>query len=148
MRELTSKEVADMIGKRHDNFLRDIRKYITELGDISDTFFTRGTYKDTAGRERLGFMVTKAGCELICTKLPLSKREDFTKKVNLLGWDEDNRRVEDVMSVKEAAEYLGISERSVRRRIESGKLTAVQKPVTQMITAIPKSELEEYKESA
>lgn len=30
---ITSKEVAEMLGKRHDNLLRAIRKYITQLGD-------------------------------------------------------------------------------------------------------------------
>lgn len=30
---ITSKEVAEMLGKRHDNLLRAIRKYITQLGE-------------------------------------------------------------------------------------------------------------------
>ena len=32
---ITSKEVAEMLGKRHDNLLRVIRKYITQLGGLT-----------------------------------------------------------------------------------------------------------------
>ena len=36
---ITSKEVAEMLGKRHDNLLRAIRKYITQLGDEAPKYF-------------------------------------------------------------------------------------------------------------
>lgn len=37
---ITSKEVAEMLGKRHDNLLRAIRKYITQLGDEAPKYFS------------------------------------------------------------------------------------------------------------
>lgn len=46
---ITSKEVAEMLGKRHDNLLRAIRKYITQLGDEAPKYFSedeRGTDTD------------------------------------------------------------------------------------------------------
>ena len=33
MQTISSRDVADMIGKRHDNFMRDIKKYINSLGE-------------------------------------------------------------------------------------------------------------------
>ena len=33
MQTITSKEVAEMLDKRHDNLLRAIRKYISTLGE-------------------------------------------------------------------------------------------------------------------
>lgn len=149
---LTSKEVAEMVGKRHDNFLRDLRKYIDDLGEKASQYFTQGSYKDTAGRERLGFNITKAGCELIASKLPLKKGEPFREKINAMEWDEVKpvepqlREVDDTYSIKEAADILGITERSVYRRIEAGKLSAVEIPMVTMVKAIPKAQVEAYKE--
>lgn len=45
---ITSKEVAEMLGKRHDNLLRAIRKYITQLGDEAPKYFSEDP--DKGGR--------------------------------------------------------------------------------------------------
>ena len=45
---ITSKEVAEMLGKRHDNLLRVIRKYITQLGDEAPKYFSEDP--DKGGR--------------------------------------------------------------------------------------------------
>lgn len=31
MQTISSRDVADMLGKRHDNFMRDLKKYINSL---------------------------------------------------------------------------------------------------------------------
>ena len=41
---ITSKEVAEMLGKRHDNLLRAIRKYITQLGDEVPKYFSEDLF--------------------------------------------------------------------------------------------------------
>lgn len=57
---ITSKEVAEMLGKRHDNLLRAIRKYITQLGDEASKYFSEDP--DKGGRL---YHITKAGCDLM-----------------------------------------------------------------------------------
>ena len=46
MSTLDSKAVAEMLGKRHDNFMRDVRKYVATLGEAAPEYFIEGTYKD------------------------------------------------------------------------------------------------------
>ena len=43
MSTLDSKAVAEMLGKRHDNFMRDVRKYVATLGEAAPEYFIEGT---------------------------------------------------------------------------------------------------------
>ena len=61
---ITSKEVAEMLGKRHDNLLRAIRKYITQLGDEAPKYFSEDP--DKGGRL---YHITKAGCDLMAGRI-------------------------------------------------------------------------------
>ena len=53
MQTISSKEVAEMLGKRHDNFMRDVRKYIASLGEEAPKHFVEGFYKDNKGKDRV-----------------------------------------------------------------------------------------------
>lgn len=69
---LTSMEVAKMVNKKHNDLLKDIRKYMVQLaeGKISPgDFFTESTYLDSNNQSRPCYMVTKKGCEFIAHKL-------------------------------------------------------------------------------
>lgn len=91
---ITSLEVAEMVGKRHDHLIRDIKKYIGELsrpnfgetenfseGKISYVeFFKESSYVDAQGKERLCYDVTKKGCEFIAHKLTGEKGTQFTAR--------------------------------------------------------------------
>ena len=57
---VSSKDVAEVMGKRHDNLLRAIRKYIVALGDEAGNYFV----EEGTGRKAY-FKVTLAGCELL-----------------------------------------------------------------------------------
>ena len=46
--KMTSREIAELTGKRHDHVLADIRKMLSELGLSSPDF--SGEYKDSTGR--------------------------------------------------------------------------------------------------
>ena len=71
---LDSREVAEMLGKRHDNLLADIRGYMEELSLLkiqeSDSrlkiepsdFFQESKYIKR-GKEYPCFKITKKGCE-------------------------------------------------------------------------------------
>ena len=78
---LDSREVAEMLGKKHKNLLSEIRKYDEYLtgSDFSPLdFFIEGNYKDAKGENRPRFQITKKGCELIAHKMTGQKGTRFT----------------------------------------------------------------------
>ena len=73
---LDSRNVAEMIGKRHDHLVRDIDRYIEDieespkLGNGSTTaFFIPSTYKSNNGRQYRNYLIPKQGCEFVANKL-------------------------------------------------------------------------------
>lgn len=80
---LTSVEAAEMVGKPHNDLMKDIRRYTSQFneGNISHVeFFTENTYLDKKGQERPCYLVTKKGCEFIAHKLTGVKGTEFTAK--------------------------------------------------------------------
>ena len=80
---LTSVEVAEMVGKPHNDLMKDITRYTSQFneGNISHVeFFTENTYLDKKGQERPCYLVTKKGCEFIAHKLTGVKGTEFTAK--------------------------------------------------------------------
>lgn len=135
MQTLSSKNVADMLGKRHDNFMRDIRKYIATLGKEAPKYFVESS-KEEAVKNRSGYEVTLAGCELIAGRMIGEKSTAFREKyLEVFGaskkeWEEP--KIEPVskdLTVEEVAKKLGCSERNVYRNIKNGKLQAIQKEI-------------------
>lgn len=78
---LNSKEVAEMLGKRHDHLVRDIEIYAGYLTQpsfgVSD-FFEESSYKDKTGRKCKCYLVTKKGCEFLAHKMTGAKGALFT----------------------------------------------------------------------
>ncbi len=77
---ISSLEVAEMVGRRHDQVLRDIETIISHLGDdhkIVGNYFAEGTYKDSLNREKPCFLLTKKGCELYSTRMTGAKGTMF-----------------------------------------------------------------------
>jgi len=138
MQTISSKEVAEMLGKRHDNFMRDIRKYIDNLGEDAPKYFVEGSYKDGIGKNRNCYEVTLAGCELIAGRMIGVKGAEFKEKYQSV-FQQDNTPVKDYtpeeelvitdLTVEEVAKKLGCSERNVYRIIKAGKLQAIQKEI-------------------
>jgi Rha family phage regulatory protein len=81
---IDSREVAEAIGKRHKNLLRDIAVYIgymskfTQLTFEPSDFFLESTYFDSTGRELPCFLLSKMGCEMVANKLTGEKGVLFT----------------------------------------------------------------------
>lgn len=79
---LTSLEVAEMIGKRHDNLIADIREYIKDFSLLNfqeREYFQESTYKNR-GKEYPCYKITKKGCEFVAHKLTGIKGTEFTIK--------------------------------------------------------------------
>lgn len=79
-RTINSKEIAEMVGRRHDQVLRDITKIIEHMDDHKNVvvnYFIESTYKDVKGEERSCFDLTKKGCELYSTRMTGAKGTQF-----------------------------------------------------------------------
>ena len=79
---LDSREVAEMVGKRHANLIRDIENYISVISTNSDLssldFFIERTYKDKKGESRKRYDSTEKGCEMVANMLTGEKGILFT----------------------------------------------------------------------
>lgn len=77
-----SRDIATMIGKRHDNLVRDIEAYkdiLDETSDLSsDQFFIESTYEAGTGKRYKHFLLTKLGCDMVANKMTGQKGVLFT----------------------------------------------------------------------
>lgn len=78
---IDSREVAEIVEKRHDNLKRDIVRYQKELAALNfedSEFFVESSYKDSTGRTQKCYLITRKGCEFIAHKLTGIKGTKFT----------------------------------------------------------------------
>ncbi|EGT4600656.1 Rha family transcriptional regulator [Clostridioides difficile] len=77
-----SREVAELIEKKHDNLLRDIRGYKKILEDSSNLksqdFFIESTYINTQNKTQPCYLLTKKGCDMVANKMTGEKGIIFT----------------------------------------------------------------------
>ncbi|MFT9495816.1 Rha family transcriptional regulator [Anaerosolibacter sp.] len=83
---IDSRDVAEMVSKRHDHLLRDIKGYVEVIEKSNDPkigavdFFIESTYEDTKGETRPCYLITKQGCEMVANKMTGEKGILFTAK--------------------------------------------------------------------
>jgi len=80
---LSSREVAEMVGKDHSDLLKDIRRYAEYLGEGNfplAEYFEEDNYADAQGKLRICYKISKKGCEFIAHKLTGQKGAEFTAK--------------------------------------------------------------------
>lgn len=88
---LDSREVAKMVEKEHKFLMRDIRRYIKQIIEGNEKYFTEckiapsdffkeSDYKDSTGRTLPCYRITKKGCEFIAHKLTGTKGTIFTAR--------------------------------------------------------------------
>ena len=79
---LDSREVAEMVGMRHADLMRNIDHYIDVMGQNaklrSDDFFIKQTYTAGTGKQYKRYDITKKGCEMVANKLTGEKGILFT----------------------------------------------------------------------
>jgi Rha family phage regulatory protein len=81
---IDSREVAEYVGKRHNDLLRDIRGYIKVMDRIGvrkiahSDFFLEATYQSEQNKAMPCFLLTKMGCEMVANKLTGEKGVLFT----------------------------------------------------------------------
>lgn len=69
---MSSREIAELTGKRHGNVLRDIEKMLSEL-EISQLKF-ESTYFDEQGKERREYSLPYRECEILITGYDTRRR--------------------------------------------------------------------------
>lgn len=77
---ISSLEVAEMVGRRHDQVLRDIKIIVEHFGDDHKSvgnYFIDGTYRDNLNRTKPCYLLTKKGCELYGTRMTGEKGTKF-----------------------------------------------------------------------
>lgn len=76
---LTSNEVAEMVGKEHNNVMKDIRRIIEQLGEVKSyqSYFIESTYTNSQNKILPNFLLTKKGCELFSTRMTGEKGTQF-----------------------------------------------------------------------
>lgn len=126
---ISSKDVAEMLGKRHDNFLRDIRKYINTLGEDASRYFTESLYKDGLGKERFCYNITEAGCDLLAGRIIGEKSTAFREQYSSIFTESSVDPATEDLTVEDVAKRLGCTERNVYRLIKAGKLRSIQKEI-------------------
>ena len=81
---IDSREVADLIGKRHHNLLRDINGYIKTINGVGEInfdcsdFFVPSVYLSEQNKEMPCYLISKLGAEVIANKLTGEKGVLFT----------------------------------------------------------------------
>ncbi|MCS1393493.1 Rha family transcriptional regulator [Lysinibacillus boronitolerans] len=82
-RNISSLEVAEMVGRRHDQVLRDIKTIVEHFGDDHKSvgnYFVEETYQDNLNRTKPCYLLTKKGCELYGTRMTGEKGTQFAVK--------------------------------------------------------------------
>jgi phage regulator Rha-like protein len=69
---MTSREIAELTGKRHDNVMTDIRKMLDELGITAADFSTQ--YKDSYGRMQPCFNLPHRECMILVSGYSIPMR--------------------------------------------------------------------------
>lgn len=126
---LTSMEVAEMIGKKHYNLIRDIKGYVSELNELKIElveFFRENTYKDAKGETRPCYNITKKGCEFIAHKLTGIKGTEFTARYINRFHDMEDTIGKGLPKQSSSDEKLHIMEMNARSRMAQTYLKLAQ----------------------
>ncbi|PFC97717.1 Rha family transcriptional regulator [Bacillus cereus] len=76
-----SREVAEMVDKRHSDLIRSIDNFYKVLLNAKmrpADFFIQDSYKDGSGKENRCYLLTKKGCDMVANKLTGEKGILFT----------------------------------------------------------------------
>ena len=120
---IDSRDVAQMVGRNHNELLKTIRSYCDYLdqGEIAQVdFFIESTYVDAQNRTYPNFLVTKKGCDMIANKTTGKKGVLFTAAY-VTAFEEMRQALEAVpvrVSFPEGVSLSGLAKLiSVTRRV-------------------------------
>lgn len=109
---IDSREVAEMIGKKHAHLMRDIQGYekvISENPKLdSQNFFIKNTYKVDGNNKTYDcYLLTKQGCEMVANKMTGEKGILFTAEyVEAFNKMEQSIKREQIVNIGELSPEL------------------------------------------
>ena len=78
--KMTSRDISELTGKGHKNVMRDIRKEIKELGEISQLIFEPSNFTDSRGKQQPQFTFGKKGSDAACVEICSDSIYRYQKK--------------------------------------------------------------------
>lgn len=115
---MSSLEIAELTGKRHDAILRDIRNLLNQ--GVNAHNFVEVEYTDKKGEKRPCYELTKKGCLILASGYDAKLREKIIDRWEELERDKQNGNFQTPSTYIEALEALVASEKEKERmRIES-----------------------------
>ncbi|WP_225743340.1 phage regulatory protein/antirepressor Ant [Marinilactibacillus sp. Marseille-P9653] len=125
---IESREVAEMIDRKHSELLKYIRRIIGYLaeGEIhSGSFFLESSYFDQNNQPRPCYLLSKQGCEMVANKLTGRNGTIFTAKyvqrfneMEMTNWD--SYMIDD--PVKRAEKWIVEQERTKQLALENDEM--------------------------
>ncbi len=129
--QMTSLDIAEVTGKRHDHVMRDIRNEIEELGEeISRPIFGESTYRNDRGREYPCYRFGKKGA------MQLALKYDPITRYNVLEYVEELENKNKLMSPTELALLQAQNLHNIEQRVDTHehKLELIENKVENQIT--------------
>lgn len=76
---VSSIEISAIVGREHNNVMKDIRRTITQIGPEKNyqAYFVEGSYYNQQNKEMPCYWLTKKGCELFATRMNGEKGVQF-----------------------------------------------------------------------
>ena len=102
---MTSLEIAELTGKRHDSVLRDIRNVLAQGVDAHN--FVETSYTDKSNRQNKCYELSKKGCLILASGYDALLRE---KIINRWEYLETNNRHQLPSNYLEALKALVVAE--------------------------------------
>ncbi|WP_273782990.1 phage regulatory protein/antirepressor Ant [Bartonella sp. ML69XJBT] len=87
---MSSREIAELCGKRHDNVMRDIKNILLELYDEKDILKFEGIFFDSMNRQKTEYLLPKRECLILVSGYSIALRakivdrwQELEKKTDL-----------------------------------------------------------------
>lgn len=140
---LDSREVAEMVGMRHADLMRNIDHYIEIMGQNaklrSDDFFIKQTYTAGTGKQYKRYDITKKGCEMVANKLTGEKGILFTAEY--VERFNDMERNDNIKQVKQAEQ-----DKTREMRAEAMLRNSISKQAKMMMEIAKMSHIKAYQD--
>lgn len=128
---MTSLEIAEVTGKRHDSVLRDIRNIISQGVDAHN--FVETSYTDKANRQQKCYMLTKKGCLILASGYDALLREKIINR-----WEElETKNMSAIKLPTTFAEALRLAaDQAEKLEAQEKQLAANSKEIVELSGAI------------
>lgn len=140
---LDSREVAEMVGMRHADLMRNIDHYIEIMGQNaklrSDDFFIKKTYTAGTGKQYKRYDITKKGCEMVANKLTGEKGILFTAEY--VERFNDMEQADNIKHVKQAEQ-----DKTREMRAEAMLRNSISKQAKMMMEIAKMSHIKAYQD--